>query len=118
MTFIFWRATMKATTRNNSSPPIFGTPFPARRGISFGRLFEKFPLVATAENGILALHGGLPDLPGLEDVNESPGEMIRGAELPGGLRGTARGASGRMGWRLQLGEQYFSRLMQRYRKRF
>ena len=37
---------------------------------AFGILFEKFPLVATAENGILALHGGLPDLHTLEDVNE------------------------------------------------
>ncbi len=85
---------------------------------SFGRLFEKLPLVATAENGVLALHGGLPDLPSLEDVNgitwgdDSWSRIAWGdfVEQPGELLGD-------WGGRLQLGEQYFSRLMQRYQKR-
>jgi hypothetical protein len=85
---------------------------------SFGRLFEKLPLAAAAENGVLALHGGLPDLPGLEDVNgiawgdDSWSRIVWGdfVEQPGEVLGERGG-------RLQLGEQYFSRLMQRYRKR-
>jgi serine/threonine-protein phosphatase PP1 catalytic subunit len=85
---------------------------------SFGRLFEKLPLAAAAENGVLALHGGLPDLPGLEDVNgiawgdDSWSRIVWGdfVEQPGEVLGE-------WGGRLQLGEQYFSRLMQRYRKR-
>jgi hypothetical protein len=74
--------------------------------------------VATAENGILALHGGLPDLPTLEEVNgitwgdDSWSRIAWGdfVEQPGELLGDWAG-------RPQLGEQYFSRLMQRYRKR-
>jgi hypothetical protein len=83
----------------------------------FGRLFETFPLVATAENGILALHGGLPDLPSLEDVNgitwgdDAWNRIVWGdfVEEQGDLLGDRGG-------RPQLGEQYFRRLMQRYQK--
>src|SRR3990172_2902000 len=34
---------------------------------ALGHLFSRFPLAATSQNGILALHGGLPDLNSLED---------------------------------------------------
>lgn len=84
----------------------------------FGQLFEKFPLVATAENGILALHGGLPDLTSLEDINgvtwgdDTWNTIVWGdfVEQEGDLLGD-------WGGRPQLGEQYFRRLMQRYQKR-
>jgi predicted phosphodiesterase len=84
---------------------------------AFGLLFEKFPLVATAENGILALHGGLPDLHSLEEVNEIAGgddqwnRIVWGdfAEGEGDLLGDWSG-------RPRFGERYFSRMMERYQK--
>ena len=36
----------------------------------YGRLFSKFPLAATTQNGILALHGALPDLESLEEMKQ------------------------------------------------
>ena len=35
----------------------------------YGALFSQFPLAATSENGVLALHGGLPELADLEEIN-------------------------------------------------
>lgn len=85
---------------------------------TYGYLFSKLPLSATSQNGILAIHGGLPDLESLEkidqielgdiqwdrivwgDFNESPLEML-----------------GDWGGRPQFGRPYFERLMGRYKKR-
>ena len=36
---------------------------------AYGHLFSKFPLAVSSPNGILALHGGLPDLESMEEVN-------------------------------------------------
>ena len=83
----------------------------------FGLLFEKFPLVATAENGILALHGGLPDLHTLEDVNEIEwGDDHWNRIVWGDFVEEQGDLLGDWGGRPQLGEHYFSRLMERYQK--
>ena len=84
---------------------------------AYGLLFSKFPFATTAQNGILALHGALPDLETLEDMNRIElgdehwdrivwGDFMEGViDSPGDLWG-----------RPQFGSKYFNRLMERYQK--
>ncbi len=84
----------------------------------FGVLFSKFPFAATAQNGILAVHGGLPDLKSLEEIgkvelgDENWDRLVWGdfgeeeADFLGDLWG-----------RPQFGQLYFERMMERYWKR-
>jgi predicted phosphodiesterase len=90
--------------------------FEKREG--YGRLFSKFPLAATTQNGILAVHGALPDLESLEEISrielgdENWDRVVWGdfvekeAEFLGDLWG-----------RPQFGQPYFERMMERYQKR-
>jgi len=89
--------------------------FEEREG--YGLLFSKFPLAATAQNGILAVHGALPDLKSLEEISrielgdENWDRMVWGdfaekeVEFLGDLWG-----------RPQFGQPYFERMMERYQK--
>jgi protein phosphatase len=89
--------------------------FEEREG--YGLLFSKFPLAATAQNGILAVHGALPDLKSLEEISsmelgdENWDRMVWGdfaekeVEFLGDLWG-----------RPQFGRPYFERMMERYQK--
>jgi predicted phosphodiesterase len=84
----------------------------------YGRLFSKFPLAATTQNGILAVHGALPDLESLEEISrielgdENWDRVVWGdfvekeVEFLGDLWG-----------RPQFGQPYFVRMMERYQKR-
>ncbi|OGP88130.1 MAG: hypothetical protein A2157_04070 [Deltaproteobacteria bacterium RBG_16_47_11] len=84
----------------------------------YGLLFSKFPLAATTQNGILAVHGALPDLKSLEEISrielgdEHWDRMVWGdfaekeVEFLGDLWG-----------RPQFGRPYFERMMERYQKR-
>jgi hypothetical protein len=84
---------------------------------AYGLLFSKFPLAATSFNGILALHGGLPELETLEDVNgiewgdENWNRIVWGdfVEIDGEVMED-------WGGRPQYGWQYFERVMDRYQK--
>jgi len=90
--------------------------FEKREG--YGFLFSKFPLVATTQNGILAVHGALPDLEFLEEISrielgdENWDRVVWGdfvekeVEFLGDLWG-----------RPQFGRPYFERMMERYQKR-
>ena len=83
----------------------------------YGLLFSKFPLAVRTQNGILALHGALPELRSLEELNrielgdENWDRMVWGdfveneVEILGDLWG-----------RPQFGRPYFERLMERYHK--
>ena len=83
----------------------------------YGILFSRFPFAATAQNGILALHGALPDLKSLEEMNQIElgddnwermvwGEFVENEmDILGDLWG-----------RPQFGRPYFERLMERYQK--
>jgi predicted phosphodiesterase len=83
----------------------------------FGLLFSKLPLAATAQNGILALHGALPNLGSLEEMEQIElgddnwdrmvwGDFVENEiEILGDLWG-----------RPQFGRPYFERLMERYQK--
>jgi len=84
----------------------------------YGRLFEKLPLAATAQNGILALHGGLPDLPALEGINGIQwGDDHWNRILWGDFVDEQGDILGDWVGRPQLGERYFTRMMERYEKR-
>jgi predicted phosphodiesterase len=84
----------------------------------YGILFSKFPFVVGAQNGILAVHGALPDLDSLEEINrvelgdENWDRVVWGdfvekeVEFLGDLWG-----------RPQFGRPYFERMMDRYQKR-
>ncbi len=98
-------------------PAQFWTSISAEEREAYGLLFSKFPFATTSQNGILALHGALPDLESLADMNqvEWGGEkwdrIVWGdfaeeeAECLGDLWG-----------RPQFGRRYFHRLMKRYQK--
>jgi len=83
----------------------------------YGFLFSKFPLAATTQNGILAVHGALPDLKSLEQVSsiglgdENWDRMVWGdfAEKEDDLLGDLWG-------RPQFGRPYFEQMMERYQK--
>lgn len=84
---------------------------------SYGFLFSKFPLVATSQNGILALHGGLPDLKSLEEINQielgdSQWDRVVWGDFVEREIETSINWSGRP----QLGRPYFDQLMDRYQK--
>jgi len=84
---------------------------------NYGLLFSKFPLAATTQNGVLAVHGALPDLKSLEEISgielgdENWDRMVWGdfaekeVEFLGDLWG-----------RPQFGRPYFERMMKRYQK--
>jgi serine/threonine-protein phosphatase PP1 catalytic subunit len=98
-------------------PANFWTSISFEEGEEYGRLFSKFPIAATTQNGILALHGALPDLKTLEDMNQIElgdehwdrivwGDFVENeTDFPGDLWG-----------RPQFGREYFNRLMERYQK--
>jgi len=83
----------------------------------YGLLFSKLPFAASTGNGLLALHGALPDLKFLEEMNqielgdENWDRMVwadfveNEMEILGDLWG-----------RPQFGRAYFERLMERYQK--
>lgn len=78
----------------------------------------RLPLVAATPNGVIALHGALPDIESLEEINKvepgsEPWRQITWGDwfdLPGEALGT--GLSGRPAF----GRAYFDRLMKRFGK--
>jgi hypothetical protein len=83
----------------------------------YGRVFSKFPLCAASANGMVALHGALPDLKSMDEINQiEPGDpnwdrIVWGdfVEGEGDLLGDLWG-------RPQFGGAYFNRVMERYQK--
>ncbi len=85
---------------------------------TYGHLFSKFPLSATSQNGILAIHGGLPDLESLEKIDQiEPGNIQWDRIVWGDFNESPLEILGDWGGRPQFGRPYFERLMERYRKR-
>jgi len=84
---------------------------------TYGSLFSKFPLAATSQNGILALHGGLPDLGFLEEIKQIEwgddhwDKIVWGDFVESGAYPLSEA------WgRPQLSKNYFEQMMDRYQK--
>ncbi len=83
----------------------------------YGLLFSKFPLAATTQNGILALHGALPELGALEEINQIElGNENWDRIVWGDFVENESDNLGDLWGRPQFGRQYFSRWMERYQK--
>lgn len=83
----------------------------------YGSLFSKFPLAATSQNGILALHGGLPDLKSLEELNQIEWGDDNWDKIVWGdfVESEINALEDRSG-RPQFDQPYFERMMERYQK--
>jgi len=85
---------------------------------AYGRLFSKLPLIAASENGILALHGGLPDVADLESVRGIGwGDDHWERVLWGDFVEEEGELLGNWGGRPQLGRSYFERVMKQMKRR-
>ena len=83
----------------------------------YGPLFSKFPFAASAQNGLLALHGALPDLKSLEEMDQIElGDENWDRIVWGDFVENEMDILGDLWGRPQFGRQYFNRLMERYQK--
>jgi len=83
----------------------------------YGILFSKFPFAITTQNGILALHGVLPDIKSLEEMNRIElGDENWDRMVWGDFVENETDYLGDLWGRPQFGRQYFNRLMERYQK--
>lgn len=98
-------------------PANFWDSLSIRERKAYSLLFSKFPLAATSQNGILALHGGLPDLKSLEEINQVEwGDDNWDRIVWGDFMEREADFLGDWGGRPQFGRQYFERIMDRYQK--
>ena len=83
----------------------------------YGSLFSNFPLVVSTPNGIVAVHGALPDLRSLEEVNGIVWGDAQWNRITWGDFVESEGEIlGEWGGRPQFGEAYFQRIMDRFGK--
>jgi serine/threonine-protein phosphatase PP1 catalytic subunit len=99
-------------------PANFWEDLAVREREILGRLFSKFPLAATTQNGILGVHGGLPDLGSLEEIDQIEWGDENWTRITWGdfLESEAE-ILGDWGGRPQFGGQYFRRMMERYQRK-
>ena len=100
------------------SPVSFWEALSGKEQEHYDALFSLFPLVATSENGILALHGALPEFDDLEEINQIKrgGEQWERIVWGDFVEGEGEWI-GDWGGRPQFGRGYFNRMMARYRKK-
>ena len=83
----------------------------------YGVLFSRFPLAATTQNGILALHGALPELRYLEEMEQIElGDENWDRMVWGDFVENEMDHLGDLWGRPQFGRPYFERMMERYQK--
>jgi predicted phosphodiesterase len=84
---------------------------------TYGLLFSKFPLAIASENGILALHGGLPELESLRDVDRIEwGDANWDKIVWGDFVENDFAFLGDWAGRPQFGRAYFEKMMDRYQR--
>jgi protein phosphatase len=83
----------------------------------FDRTLFHLPFAVYSANGILGLHGALPDLEGLEDINEvKPGDDFWNQIVWGDFQDMEGDVLGDYLGRPQFGRDYFNRVMERFDK--
>jgi predicted phosphodiesterase len=99
-------------------PANFWDSLSPRERERYGQVFSRLPLCAASANGIVALHGALPELNSLEEINRIEwgdsdwdrivwGDFVEGdGDVLGDLWGRPR-----------FGGAYFDRLMERFREK-
>lgn len=98
-------------------PANFWEPLSVEERERYGLLFSQFPLAATTQNGILALHGVFPDLKSLDDIDQITwGDENWDRIVWGDFVENETDYLGELWGRPQFGGQYFNRLMERYEK--
>ncbi|MCX8117267.1 MAG: metallophosphoesterase [Desulfobacterota bacterium] len=99
-------------------PADFWESLPARKRRLYDQVFSALPLCATSSNGVIALHGALPDLRVLEELNRIEWGDSNWDRIVWGDFVEAGGDFLGQPWgRPQFGGDYFCRLMERYQKR-
>ncbi len=99
------------------SPAIFWESLSLKEGELYGSLFSKLPLAITSQNGILALHGGLPELDSLEEMDKVELGDTHWDKIIWGDFVESDADALRDWWgRPQFGTSYFTRMMDRYQK--
>lgn len=98
-------------------PVNFWTSISFEEREEYGLLFSRFPFAAITQNGIIALHGALPDLKSLEDMNRIElGDENWDRIVWGDFVENETDTLGNLWGRPQFGRHYFNRLMKRYQK--
>jgi len=98
-------------------PSNFWGSLSAREIEEYGLLFSTLPLAVLTENGIMALHGALPDLKSIEEMNQIElGSENWDRVVWGDFVENETDSMGKLWGRPQFGQQYFDRLMERYQK--
>ncbi|OGP86719.1 MAG: hypothetical protein A2156_04445 [Deltaproteobacteria bacterium RBG_16_48_10] len=99
------------------SPANFWESLSTRERETYGLLFSKLPLAATSTNGVLALHGGLPELETLEEIDQIEwGDDQWDRIVWGDFVEREEGFLGDWVGRPQFGRRYFDQMMGRYQK--
>ncbi|HID10747.1 MAG TPA: serine/threonine protein phosphatase [Candidatus Latescibacteria bacterium] len=98
------------------SPADFWLGLDRERERVYAETLAKLPLAATAD-GVIALHGALPDVAELEEINEiEPGSEPWRQITWGDWADSPGDSLGGMWGRPQFGQGYFERLMRRFGK--
>lgn len=99
------------------SPANFWDSLSLKEREIYGFLFSKFPLAITSQNGILALHGGLPELNSLEEMDQMEwGDANWDKIVWGDFVESDVDILGDWWGRPQFGTSYFGQMMDRYQK--
>ena len=99
------------------SPANFWDSLPQKMREDYGILFSKFPLCVTSQNGILGLHGALPELKSFEEMNQiGLGDANWDRIVWGDFVENEIEILDDLWGRPQFGRPYFERMMDRYQK--
>jgi predicted phosphodiesterase len=99
------------------SPANFWKSLSLEERETYGLLFSKFPLAVTSQNGILALHGGLPELDSLKEVDRIEwGDANWDRIVWGDFVERDHAILSDWTGRPQFGRAYFEQMMDRYQR--
>jgi len=98
-------------------PADFWESLAPERAALFAEVLSRLPLAASTPNGILALHGALPDVEKLEHINRIAfGSKEWGEITWGDWQDVSGHYLGAYGGRPQFGRDYFQETLQRFGK--